>query len=134
MENKKLCKKDGTQFTCLVVDDSVFVIKQMCKLLENMNCKVLGRAINGEEALAMYEKLRPDFVTLDITMPKKDGIETLTDIIKADPSAKVIMVTALGQKAMVKKAVELGATYFIVKPLNQEKLEQTLVPVLKKLG
>lgn len=127
-------KKDGSPFTFLIVDDSAFMINQMKRFIEGMGCKVVGTASNGLEAVKLYPQVKPDVVTLDITMPRMDGIETLTEIKKIDPNAKVIMVSALGHENMVKEAVLRGATYFIVKPLTVTKIREVLIPVLKKIG
>lgn len=128
-----LVKPDGTKIRVLVTDDSAFMIKKTTEYLMQFGMDVVGTAANGEEALALYPRLKPDLVTMDINMPKKDGIETLSGIIQMDSQAKVIMVSALGFKEKVREALEKGATYFIVKPLTPEKIEQNLLPILKKM-
>ena len=108
--------------TVLIVDDTLFMrasIKQM--LVENGH-SVAGEASNGKEAIEQYAELKPDVVLMDITMPDMDGIEALRLIKEKDPNAKVVMCTAMGQQAMVAKAVELGAQQFIVKPFQAERL------------
>ena len=95
----------GKQYRVLLVDDSAFVVKQLQQIFISENYKVVGTAENGEEGVSMYKEHKPDLVTLDITMPKMDGITALTKIIEFDKEAKVVMVSALGKEDMVKKAL-----------------------------
>ncbi|GKX68564.1 response regulator [Inconstantimicrobium mannanitabidum] len=104
----------------LIVDDAAFVRKKIRLLVEQNDFEVVGEAENGIEALNMYKLYKPDIVTMDITMPLMDGIEALKSILNFDPKAKVVVVSALGQEAQVKRAVLSGAKSFIVKPLNDE--------------
>jgi len=89
-------------------------------MLKKSSHEVVGEAENGKVAVERYKLLNPDIVTMDITMPEMDGITALKEIIKIDPSAKVIMVSAMGQEAMVREAVMSGAKGFIVKPFKEE--------------
>lgn len=127
-------KKDGSPFRFLIVDDSPFMVKQMERFVEAIQCQVAGTAINGKEALRVYPRVKPDIVTLDITMPEMDGLETLVELMKIDPKTRVIMVSALGHENMVKESILRGATYFIVKPLTLSKVKETLIPVLRKIA
>lgn len=90
---------------------------------------VIGEAENGAEAVKKYKELKPDIVTMDITMPNMTGIEALKEIIKIDPKAKVIMLSAMGQEAMVKEAILSGAKNFIVKPFTETTLLKVLVQI-----
>lgn len=123
-------RADGKPLRILVVDDSKFVIKQLSQILTSEKYEVCGTAENGEAALAAYMEQRPDLVTLDITMPVMDGIETLGKILAYDAKAKVIMVSALGKEETVKDALEKGARSFIVKPFDRntvlERLRKTM--------
>ena len=87
----------------LVVDDAAFMRLSMKTMLEKNEFEVLGQAENGVKAIEMYKLLKPDIVTMDITMPEMEGIEALEEIIKFDSNAKVVMVSALGQETKVKK-------------------------------
>lgn len=127
-------KSDGSPFRVMVVDDSAFMLNQMKRFMETIGCNVVGTANDGEEAVRIYSQLKPDVVTMDITMPRMDGIEALMSIKEIDPRAKIIMVSALGHEQMVKDAILKGATYFIVKPLTLSKIRQTMIPILKKIG
>jgi len=110
----------------LIVDDASFMRISLRKILESNGFEVVGEAVNGLEAVNKYMILKPDIVTMDITMPEMNGVEALTKIKKQDPSAKVIMISALGQQSWVKKAIMLGAKGFVVKPYEQEYVVDTL--------
>lgn len=114
----------------LVVDDSRTSRKILKGLLESSGHEVVGEATNGLEGYDRYGELKPDIVTLDITMPVLDGIEALKKI-KADyPGAKVIMVTAAGQKSKMVEAVQCGANEFVSKPFEPEHLKTIISKVL----
>jgi two-component system, chemotaxis family, chemotaxis protein CheY len=127
-------KEDGSCFRVLVIDDSVFVIKQLSQILQSEKFEILSTANDGDQGLEKYKELFPnvDLVTLDITMPKMDGISTLEKIIEFDKNAKVIMISALGKEDLVKKALITGAKNYIVKPLDRDKVLSRIESVLKK--
>lgn len=106
--------------TILVTDDAAFMRMALKSMLEKNGFKVVGEAENGEIAVEKYMLLKPDIVTLDITMPIMDGIEALTKIKAFDKNAKVMMISALGQETVVRKAVIAGALGFVIKPFNEE--------------
>lgn len=110
----------------LIVDDSVFLRRSMRTMMEANGIEVIGEAENGQKALEMYNELKPDIVTLDITMPVMDGIEALKQLKLMDKNARVIIVSALGQETKVKEAVKAGAIAFIVKPFKADTLIKTL--------
>ncbi len=105
----------------LVADDAMFMRNRTSRLLTANGYQVV-EASNGEEAVRRYFEEKPDVVLMDITMPVLDGIEALKQLIAKDPGAKVVMVTALGQKSMVLEAIRAGARDFIVKPFEPERL------------
>jgi len=113
----------------LITDDAVFMRVSLKTMLERNGFEIVGEAENGSIAVQKYKILKPDIITLDITMPVMDGIEALEHIKAIDKNAKVIMISAMGQESIVRKAIILGATGFIVKPFNEE----TIVKVFKKL-
>ena len=127
-------KEDGTPYRVLIVDDSLFVTKQISQILTSEGFEVVGSAGDGEEGFERYKELYPniDLVTMDITMPKMDGVTALEKIIAFDKEAKVIMVSALGKQDLVKKSLLLGAKNYIVKPLDRKKVLERLVMALKK--
>jgi len=104
-------KEDGTAFKVLIIDDSIFITKQIIQILSSEKFEIAGTAKDGEDGIEKYKKLYPniDLVTMDITMPKMDGVTSLEKIIEFDKDAKVIMISALGKQDLVKKALLLGA-------------------------
>lgn len=116
----------------LIVDDSRTTRKILRKMLENAGHEVVDEATNGEEAVAKYKEVKPDLTTLDITMPVLDGLGALRQIIDYDSSAKVIMVTAAGQKHKVLEAMKAKASEFVTKPLVEEEVMERVNKVLQK--
>jgi two-component system chemotaxis response regulator CheY len=110
----------------LIVDDAVFMRIKLKDILEKNGYEVAGEAQNGQEAFDQYQETKPDLVTMDITMPEVDGLEALKMIRKADPNAKVIMCSAMGQQGMVMDAIRAGAIDFIVKPFDTERVIKAL--------
>lgn len=100
------------------------------EILETEDLQVAGEAENGEEAVLLYQELQPDLVIMDITMPVKNGIEALKDMIQLNPKVKVIMCTAMRQKRIVVEAIEAGAKDFIVKPFEETKVVEAIRHVL----
>ena len=115
----------------LVVDDAAFMRKVVSDALAAGGHEVVGQAGNGEEAVQRFQELRPELTTLDITMPQKDGLAALADIMAIDPSARVLMCSALGQESKVIESIKLGAKDFVVKPFQPKRL---LEAVGKALG
>lgn len=116
----------------LIVDDSTVMRRGLDLILTRVGHKIVGQATNGDQAYKLYCQLRPDLVTMDITMPGMDGIEALQKILKTDPAAKIIMISALDQKRMVLEAIEAGAKHYLVKPFTPEKVLATVREVLEK--
>ena len=106
----------------LVVDDSHLIRKMLGNLLNKNGYAVAGEAANGQEAVDIYTSLKPDIVTLDVTMPVMDGVEALKKIKEIDKDAKIIMVTAAGQKERIVEAIKAGANAFITKPFDEDDL------------
>ena len=115
--------------TILVVDDAQFMRVRLSKLLISRGFDVV-EAENGDQAITVYQQVRPDVVVMDITMPQKDGLQALAEIRGGDPHARVIMLTALGQESMVVQAVQAGARDFLVKPFDPDRLMTALEKVL----
>ena len=114
----------------LVVDDAAFMRMAIKRMLDGNGFEVVGEAENGAIAVKKYKELKPDIVTMDVTMPEMTGIEALKEIREFDPEAKVIMVSAMGQEGMVRETIMLGAKSFIVKPFKNDHVIQTLNKVL----
>lgn len=115
----------------LVVDDARFMRMTLSKMLKDNGYSIKGEAENGVEAISKYKEILPDLVTMDITMPEMNGIDATREIMKIDPKAKVVVCSAMGQKAMVEDAIKAGAKDFIVKPIKAEKLEKSLRNLLR---
>jgi len=114
----------------LIVDDAAFMRKLLTDALTNGGHEVVGEAGNGIEAVARWQELRPELTTLDITMPEKDGLAALAEIMAIDPSAKIIMCSALGQEGKVLEAVKLGAKDFVVKPFQPPRVLEAVEKAL----
>ena len=110
----------------LIVDDSRTSRRMLREILEGAGHEIIGEATNGEEGYLMYKELNPDLVTLDITMPKMDGIEALMLIKKYNKDAEVVMISAAGQKDKMIQAVKYGASEFITKPYDVEEVERVV--------
>lgn len=110
----------------LVVDDSNFMRSIITNILKSYNITDVEHASNGLEAIEKYKNNKYDFVTMDITMDKMDGIEALKEIKKIDPKAKVVMVSAMGQKAYILEAIKAGALEFVIKPFDKRSVEDTM--------
>ena len=114
----------------LIVDDASFMRISIKNMLTKNGYEVVGEAENGKIGVEKYKELSPDIVTMDITMPEMSGLDALKEIVKSDPAAKVVMVSAMGQEAMVRDAIMSGAKGFIVKPFKEEGI----IAAIKKLG
>jgi two-component system chemotaxis response regulator CheY len=106
----------------LIVDDSRTSRKILRGILENSGYEIVAEATNGQEGYDKYVEYRPDVVTMDITMPVLDGIEALKKIVGDYSDAKVVMVTAAGQKTKLVEAIQYGASEFVSKPFDPEQL------------
>jgi two-component system, chemotaxis family, chemotaxis protein CheY len=127
-------KPEGTPYRVLVVDDSMFVAKQLNQILTSEGYEVVATAGDGLEGYEKYKELFPnvDVVTMDITMPKMDGLTALQKILEFDKNARVIMISALGKQDLVKQALISGAKNYIVKPLDRQKVLERFLGVVSK--
>jgi two-component system chemotaxis response regulator CheY len=116
----------------LVCDDSAFMRMMLKRVLVDNGHEVVGEAGNGMEAIQMYRQHKPDLITMDITMPKMDGIQAVKHIYEENPLVRIIMVTALGQKAIITDALKAGASDFIVKPFDNVQVVETIKKVLEE--
>ncbi len=115
----------------LIADDAAFMRMMIKNILTQNGHEVVGEAANGAEAVSKHAELAPDVTTMDITMPEKDGIAALKEILAANPAARIIMCSALGQEAKVIESIRSGAKDFVVKPFQQDRV---LAAVEKALG
>ncbi|SHJ05894.1 response regulator [Lutispora thermophila] len=114
----------------LIVDDAAFMRMMIKDVLVKNGFTIAGEAENGAKAIDKYMELNPDLVIMDITMPEVDGIQAVKEIKKINPSAKIIMCSAMGQQAMVIEAIQAGAKDFIVKPFQAERIIEAVKKVL----
>ncbi len=114
----------------LVVDDAKFMRHMIKNILAQMGWEIVGEACDGEEAVVMYNELKPDVVTLDIVMPKASGIDALKAIRTSDPNAKCVMISAIDQKEPLMEALKLGAADYVVKPFEKERVEEAMQRVV----
>jgi len=114
----------------LVVDDAAFMRMQLTDILQKGGHEVVGHAENGQDAIEKYTQLKPDLVTMDITMPVMEGIDAVKGIKQFDPNAKVIMCSAMGQQSMVVNAIQAGAKDFIVKPFQPDRVIEAIAKIL----
>ena len=126
-------KAGGGSVRVLVVDDSMFVAKQIGQILSSEGYEVVATAADGKEGVEKYKELYPhvDLVTMDITMPRMDGITALEQIMAFGKNARVVMISALGKEELVKKSLLLGAKNYIVKPLDRMKVLERIGSALK---
>jgi two-component system chemotaxis response regulator CheY len=123
---------DGGRYKVLVVDDSMFIAKQLGQILTSEGFEVVGTAGDGAQGVEKFQALKPDIVTMDITMPVMDGVSALEKILEIDKEARVIMVSALGKEDVVKKCLLLGAKSFIIKPLDRAKVLERVVSIVSR--
>lgn len=114
----------------LIVDDAAFMRMMVKDILTKNGYEVVGEAADGMQAVEKFKELRPDLVTMDITMPEMDGITALKEIKAVEPNAVVIMCSAMGQQAMVIDAIQAGAKDFIVKPFQADRVIEAIQKAL----
>ena len=114
----------------LIADDAAFMRMMLKDILTKGGYEIAGEAADGNEALAKYKEVKPDLVTMDITMPEVDGLQGLKILKSKYPEAKVIMCSAMGQQTMVLDAIQSGASDFIVKPFQADRVIESIRKVL----
>ena len=118
----------------MIVDDALFMRKMLSDILKKEGFEICAEAENGKDAIAKYQQLKPDVLTMDIVMPKVDdidGIGAVKEIIKLDPKAKIIMVSAMGQHSLVVEAIQAGAKDFVTKPFQPSRVVEAINRILK---
>ena len=117
----------------LIVDDALFMRRMLSDIIQKEGFEICGEAENGKDAVDKYRQLKPDLVTMDIVMPKIDdidGIRAVKEIMKINPQAKVVMVSAMGQHSLVVEAIQAGAKDFVTKPFQPSRVIEALKRVL----
>ena len=108
----------------LICDDSKYLRLTIKTIVEQLGHTVVGEAANGEDAVQLYSKLHPDIVTMDVVMPRMNGLQALMKIMELDPNAQVLIVTALSHEPLIKKALKMGAVGFVTKPFTSAEFIQ----------
>lgn len=116
----------------MIVDDSPITVRKLTMMLEPLGYQIAATAGNGKAAVATYRDIRPDVVTMDITMPGMDGIEAVRQIIAEFPEAKIVMVTSQGQEKMVLEALKVGARGYVIKPFQEHKIYEAIEKACKR--
>jgi two-component system chemotaxis response regulator CheY len=116
--------------TVLVCDDALFMRTMVKDILTQAGFSVVGEAENGQQAVDLFKKLKPDLVTMDIIMPEMGGIEAVKKIMEVDPQARILMCSAMGQQALVLEAIQAGAKDFVVKPFQPSRVLEAVQRVL----
>lgn len=116
----------------LVVDDSPLVRKMVKKACMGSEFEVVGEAKNGEEAVQSYRKLNPDIVTLDVTMPVKDGLKAAEEILACNPKAKILLLSAMGDESLLERAQKMGITFSLQKPFTTQVLLEALRNLVRR--
>ena len=115
----------------LIVDDSEIIREAIQFWIGKFNLEIVGQAENGKEAVELVKTLKPDIVTLDITMPEMDGLTAMDEILKVQPKTKILIISALAAKEVALSALKKGAASFIVKPFTKEELEEVFKEVME---
>ncbi|MFX1389558.1 MAG: response regulator [Promethearchaeota archaeon] len=116
----------------LIVDDAAFIRNRIKKIVEKIEyADVIGEAANGDDAISLYKELKPDLVTMDLIMPKLDGVKAIEEIIKFDKKANIIVISAMGQELTITDALGKGAKEYIKKPFREEDIYRTIERFLK---
>ena len=116
--------------TVLIVDDAIFMRTMIADILESAGFEIVGEASSGVEAVERYKELEPDLVTMDIVMPDMGGIDAVREIMKVDPNARILIVSAMGQQGLVVEAIQAGARDFVVKPFQPSRVLEAVQRVL----
>src|SRR5665811_1773783 len=118
--------EDGQPVRYLIVDDSVFARKNLARMVETFGGQVIGEAGDGVSAISEYDRLTPDIVLMDITMPQMEGIEAAEKIVRDHPNARIVMVSSVGYQENIVAALQRGARHFVQKPVKPEVLYEVI--------
>jgi two-component system chemotaxis response regulator CheY len=122
---------DGQPVRYLIVDDSVFARKNLAQMVETFGGQVVGEAGDGVSAISEYDRLSPDIVLMDITMPQMEGIEAAEKIVHDHPGARIVMVSSVGYQENIVAALQRGARHFVQKPVKAEVLYEVIKYVMR---
>ena len=125
-------KPDGTPYAIMIVDDSDFMVNNLKRIVLSFEGSVSEIAHDGREAVEKFQAMpeKPDLITMDLTMPRMNGLDAIREIRALHPAQKIIVVSALGQKELIQQAILLGAKHFIVKPFQRQDVYRVVRSVL----
>jgi two-component system chemotaxis response regulator CheY len=123
-------KSDGSPVKVMTVDDSPITRKMIRKALEPEGFLIVGEAGNGKQAVELYERIKPDVITMDVTMPIMDGLDAAAAIKKINPRQRIIMLSAMGDKDIVAEAQSRGISDFCSKPFKPQEMVEKVVKVM----
>src|SRR5258706_13921615 len=126
--------EDGQPVRYLIVDDSVFARKNLAGMVESFGGQVAGEAGDGVTAISEYDRVSPDIVLMDITMPQMEGIEAAEKIVREHPDARIVMVSSVGYQENIVAALQRGARHFVQKPVKPEVLYEVIKNVMRDDG
>jgi two-component system chemotaxis response regulator CheY len=126
----RILRKDGQAIRYLIVDDSVFARKNLSRMVESFGGEVAGEASDGNAAIGEYDRVHPDLVLMDITMPQMEGIEAAERIVRQHPEARIVMVSSVGYQENIVAALQRGARHFVQKPVKAEVLYEVIKYVM----
>jgi two-component system chemotaxis response regulator CheY len=118
--------------TVMIVDDSTFMRMMLKKIMVELGHEVIAEGENGVEAVAIHKEMKPDLITLDITMPEMNGIEAARVIRSTDPDVKLLMCSAMGQQRLIIEAIEVGANDFVIKPFDKDRIKDALNNIFRQ--
>jgi len=120
-------KAEKKKTTVLIIDDLPFMRSLLVKTCEESGFLVAGQAVNGRDGVRQYVLLEPDLVLLDITMPVMDGITALRKMLAYDPEARIVMCSALNEENLIRRALQIGAKEYVVKPFLPQRVKNALL-------
>jgi len=126
-----MLKKDGVPFSFLIVDDSRFARSSLIKLVQQIGGEIIGEAASGAEALELHAQLKPDVVTMDLSLPDVDGIILVRKMMNVDPHTLIVLSSGISHEEVIEEALRAGAEHFISKPLDMDKAKQIIEWVLR---
>jgi two-component system, chemotaxis family, chemotaxis protein CheY len=119
-----------TTLKMMIVDDSNIIRRRIERCQQIDRLEVVGSASNGREAVALFQRMRPDVVTMDLTMPEMDGVQCVEELVQLKPDVLILVISALADKATAVEAIEKGANGFLCKPFTDRQLNDALAELL----
>ena len=132
MSNSTMTANGKRHFKLMIVDDSNIMRRRIERSQQFEELRVVGTAANGEEAIELFKKTDPDVVTMDLTMPRMDGIECIGKLVALKPAVRILVISALADKATAVEAMEKGANGFLNKPFTDRQLNEAIADLIRE--